>query len=181
MGGKPREVSRICTFGDGHEEYHCVGCCVENYNRECEERARRVRESDQPDDECTHGYTSDACTACTWERDQAELAALRKVAEAARAWQVAGRSFDGLAWPWPEEAELARAVDDLSSPSSCDPTPLLDAYDRGWNAAVDVAIGTLQKHAAYLASRPEAESVAGHIEGTLPLLRELRRTAKAKT
>jgi len=31
-------------------------------------------------DQCSHGYTSDTCTACAWERDQAELAAFRAAA-----------------------------------------------------------------------------------------------------
>jgi hypothetical protein len=51
MGGKPREITRICTFGDGHEEYHCIGCCSEEYNREREERARKDRPNEgQPVD-----------------------------------------------------------------------------------------------------------------------------------
>lgn len=35
IGGKPRRLAKVCTF-EGHDEYHCIGCCIEHQNEEHE-------------------------------------------------------------------------------------------------------------------------------------------------
>lgn len=52
---------------------------------------------------------------------------------------------------------------------------LLDAFDRGFDAAIFAAKRDLQAWARYIGSRPEGEAVAGHIEETIAVVDKLRR------
>ena len=57
---------------------------------------------------------------------------------------------------------------------------LLDAYDRGWNAAIDGCARELREWIRYIASRPEGAAVAGHLEDTLVVIGRLVRCPPPK-